>query len=373
MTVIAICSVGDLEERIRAQLPEPFIDIVSVEPPGDPVETAAAIAAAGAAVAIVGGSGDEAFAVAGALDRARPGIAVLVVTKTTSSAWRRAVETGARGLVPPTASDDELREQIELAIEAAQRHFDVASPTGRRIVTVASPKGGVGKTVLSTNLAIALAEKWPREVALIDLDLQFGDVAPAMSITPELTILDALAALAEEEAAVTIKVFLTPHDSGVLTLCAPPDAASVDDISAEESTRMIQSMSAEFRWVIVDTGAGLTPHALSAMEVSSDIVLLTDMDVLSVRNVRRAVEALDLLDMRRPRRHLVLNRADSKVGLSKEDVATAAGMSFDAELPSSRSVPRSLNQGWPLMLGSPRSAFSKRIRELADRLVDGER
>ena len=374
MTLIALSDVGDLEARIRSELPEPFIDVTTIEPREDAAATARAIAESGAIMVVLGGPDDDRiFDIAGVLDREHPDIAVLAATKQRAAAWRRAVETGVRGLIPPGCTDEELRDQLEQAIEAARRHHDVTTPLGRRIITVASPKGGVGKTVLSTNLAVALARRWPRQVALIDLDLQFGDVAPAMALTPELTMSDAIAAVADKDTQVTVKVFLTKHDSGVLVLCAPQDAASADEITAEQTTEVISLIASEFRWVIIDTGAGLTPHALSAMDVSTDIMLVSDMDVLSVRNVRRAVEALDQLEMRRQQRHLVLNRANSKVGLSKEDVAVAAGMDFDSELPSSRAVPRSLNQGWPLLVASPRAPFSKRIEELADHLANGHR
>lgn len=372
MSSIAVFGVGELEERIRSELPEPFIDLAVIESTDDTAAVAEAIAAAGALVAVIGAEPDTDFAfdVAKILDRDHPGISVLIVAKHKAATWRRAVQTGVRGVIAPGAPDEELREQLEMAIDAAKRHHDIQSPLARHVITVASPKGGVGKTVLATNLSVALANKRPRDVVLIDLDLQFGDVAPALAVTPEFTMLDAVAAT-DDATTSTVKMYLTPHDSGLLTLCAPTEPAAAEEISADSVANVLELVSSEFRWVVIDTGSGLGPHALAAMEMSTDIILVSDMDVLSVRNLRRATDALDLLEMTRPHRHLVLNRSNSKVGLSKEDVATAAGMEFSAEVPSSRSVPLSINQGRPLILSNPKAPFSRRISELAERLENG--
>ena len=121
--------------------------------------------------------------------------------------------------------------------------------------------------------------------------------------------------------------------------------------------------------MVIDTPAGLEEHTLAALECSTDIVLVSDMDVPSVRNLRKALDALDLLGMMSPARHFVLNRADSRVGLNKYDVAAAAGMDIDLEIPSSRYVPVSLNQGRPLVTSTPRSLVARRIAHLTDRFV----
>ena len=235
------------------------------------------------------------------------------------------------------------------------------------MITVVSPKGGSGKTILSSNLAVGLAMRAPGQAVLIDLDLQFGDAAYALMLAPQHTMADAVSALGDLDAT-TLKVFLTRHQSGLYILCAPDEPAEGESISVAATTAVIRMLAAEFRYVVIDTPAGLGEHTLAALEQSTDVVLVSDMDVPSVRNLRKALDALDLLGMVTPTRHFVLNRSDSRVGLDKDEVAAAAGMVIELEIPSSRNVPVSLNQGMPLVLGDPKSLVARRISQLVDRL-----
>jgi pilus assembly protein CpaE len=237
------------------------------------------------------------------------------------------------------------------------------------VITVVSPKGGSGKTIVSTNLAVGLASRSPGNVVLLDLDLQFGDVSFALGVTPQHTIADAVSALDDLDAT-TLKVFLTRHPSGLYALCAPDEPAAGDAIPASAITTVIGLIASQFGYVVIDTAAGLGEHTLTALDQSTDLVLLSDMDVPSVRNLRKALDALDMLGMRSPARHFVLNRADSRVGLTKAGIAAAAGTTVDVELPSSRDVPLSLNEGRPLLFDNPRSPVARQLAALVERIVN---
>ncbi len=127
-------------------------------------------------------------------------------------------------------------------------------------------------------------------------------------------------------------------------------------------------LAAEFDHVVVDTPAGLTEQTLTTLDVSTDIVLLADMDVPSVRHLSKVVQALDRLGMHRQARHIILNRADARVGLSMPDVAASAGLNVEIELPVTKQIPVTLNEGTPIVLSNPRCGFSRQITELAERL-----
>jgi pilus assembly protein CpaE len=143
-------------------------------------------------------------------------------------------------------------------------------------------------------------------------------------------------------------------------------------IPATAITTVVNLIASQFGYLVIDTPAGITEHTLAALDLSTDVVLIADMDLPSVRNLRKALDAFDMLGMlgtRGPARHFILNRSDSRVGLTKAGVAAAAGLTIDLELPSSRHVPVSLNGGRPLLLDNPRSPAARRLAELVERIA----
>ncbi len=167
-------------------------------------------------------------------------------------------------------------------------------------------------------------------------------------------------------------MFLTPYQNSLYTLCAPDDPVAAEEITPATAGRILALLAGQFDAVVIDTAAGLGELAIVAAEASTDLVFVAELDVPSVRNLRKAVDVLDILGLTRQQRHLVLNRADSRVGLASDDVAGATGMTVNLEIPSSRHVPMSLNEGKPLVLSRPRSPAARRIGSLAGRLAVGQ-
>jgi pilus assembly protein CpaE len=260
-----------------------------------------------------------------------------------------------------------------LDVAARRRHnlvgdLNDAEPTGR-IISVLSPKGGSGKTTVASNLAVGLALTEPDQAAIIDLDLQFGDVATALGLTPTHTLVDALRAPGTAEG-MALKSFLSPHHSDLWALCGPESPAEGEEVSPEQAKAVVETLAEQFRYVVVDTSAGLTEHTLSVLEASTDLVLVCAMDVTSVRSLRKLIAALEQLGMTRARRHLVINRADSKVGLDLRDVEATLGLPVDVSVSSSRTIPLSLNQGLPVVASEPRSAVARQFTQLVDRFAE---
>jgi pilus assembly protein CpaE len=235
------------------------------------------------------------------------------------------------------------------------------------VTTILSPKGGAGKTVLSTNLAVGLASRSPRGVVIVDLDLQFGDVGYALGLKPRHTIYDAVASSGELDIT-TLKMFLTHHKSDLYALCAPDEPARGEIVTVEAVEKIIGLLAADFDHVVVDTVAGLSEHSLATIDHSTDIVFLADMDIPSVRHLAKVVAAFDALEMTRQRRHFVLNRADARVGLSMIDVATSAGLDIEFQIPISKQVPVTLNEGNPIILSNPKSPVTRAIWELVEKI-----
>ena len=318
------------------------------------------------------GRTQDLFEVAAEIDRLRGDIGLIYITPPTSEAMRQALRTGVRELLPPDATAADISEAVERVTEVAVRRRaerslgdDGASST--RTIAVLSPKGGVGKTMLSTNLAVGLAAVHPREVCLVDLDLQFGDVANTLRIVPEHTIHDAVdKGLAD---ATALKLDLAPHPSGVYALCAPDDPAEADEISAAHVSRTIALLASSFSYVILDTDPGLGEYSLAAIDQATDLVFVCATDVASVRGLNKELKALDNLGLTEAKRHFVLNRSDAKVGLSVEAISDTVDLSVDVFVPSSRAVPLAMNQGLSLLEGDE-STVTKSLWQLVRRFTN---
>jgi pilus assembly protein CpaE len=379
-TVIVASPTADFEARVRAVMNGALNGNLRswMWPPDapDPAQVARAIAADGPAVVALGPGipGEIAVDVAAAIDRGWPDVTVIIVAEPTAELWSRALRAGARDLVSPGADDTELREAMERALDRARRRGSYSAAgagaaSDHRTVMVISPKGGVGKTTVSTNLATGLARLAPKEVVLVDLDLQFGDVADALRLTPAHTVVDACRTGAALDA-IELKVFLTPHPAGFYVLCAPASPIDAEDVTDEHVDHVLATLAAEFRYVVIDTAAGITGPTLTAVRRATDLVLMCSTDVLTVRGMRKVVDALDTAGMTAQRRHFVLNRADARVGLTSGDIEAAVGMSVDVAVPSSRLVPLSTNQGQPLLENGDGSPAGRALLELVSRFGD---
>jgi pilus assembly protein CpaE len=328
-------------------------------------------------LAVVLGSGvkgGDQFEACQGLTDADPTLGVLIVDTPSEETMARALEAGARAVLPPGSTAAQARKAVERVLSGSRRLRDhrVTVDSVHRTIVVVSAKGGAGKTMLSVNLAVALSLAERRRTVLVDLDLQFGDIGSALLLTPDHTIVDAAEAVHGEGRKSAIKVFLTRHGpSDLFTLCGCDNPAAGEEIKPQDVAAIVDELSEEFRYLIVDTPAGLGEATLAALERATDIVVLVDLDVASVRGGRKLIETLDLIGMKGARRHIVLNRSNSKVALDIDEVEVVLGSPADVFLPSSRAVPLSLNRGQPLVMTRPRHAYSKGVAELASRLLGG--
>jgi len=317
----------------------------------------------------------EVLTLAARLDVQSPGIAVVLMANPSPEMWQAAMRAGIRDLLAPDADVAEIHAAVERAGNAAASRRRVLRPVSEteryagRVITIASPKGGVGKTTVSTNLAIGLTAAAPQSTVLVDLDVQFGDVASALGLVPEYTLPDAVHGPASEDTMV-LKTFLTQHPSGLYAVCGSESPAAGDTVTGEDVTRLLASLAREFRYVVVDTAPGLSEQTLAALDRASDVVMLTSMDVPGVRGLRKELDVLRELAMIPAGRHVVMNFADPKGGLSVRDVETTIGTGVDIVLPRSSAVPATTNQGVPILAsGSKRDPMVKELRRLVSRFA----
>ena len=294
---------------------------------------------------------------------------VVVTTGSPNGFIRRVFEAGAEDFLTLPEDPDRIRFALE---KAFARRLGAAVASGIALapmICILGPKGGTGKTLVSTNLTVALAATGAKPV-LVDLDLQFGDVGLALGIRPDKTIYD-LARSAGTLDTEKLDAYLMKHSSGARILLAPtrPDQASavhVDFLRDVFST--LRTMS---DYVIVDTPPGFTPEVIAAIDSSSHVCLVGMVDTLSLKNTKLGLETLELMGFDPTRISLVLNRADSRVGITREDVDLIIGRTPEIFVPSDRQIPISINEGAPIVLQEERSEAGRAFRALA-RLYSGE-
>jgi pilus assembly protein CpaE len=307
---------------------------------------------------------DVALDWAGAFDREHPDVGRLIIAPTTPDLLMGAMHVGVREVVPPNASGDHIREAVNRLLTASARlktarPAEVAQRTNR-VITVLSAKGGSGKTVVATNLALGLNAHKPGSVCLVDLDIQFGDCGSTMNLEPEQTLADA-ALNASVLDATTLKVFLTPHPSGLFLLGPPQSLVDASEITTTQVKAILD--------LLVGTSSGIDDHAITSMEFSTDLILLCTSEVPSVRAMRRQVETLDTIGLTRPKRHFVINRAGTRVGLRTTDIEQTVGLDASIEIPSSRGVVMSTNQGNPIIVSAPKDPAARSMQELVQLFV----
>jgi pilus assembly protein CpaE len=282
----------------------------------------------------------------------------------------RVFEAGADDVVVLPQDPEAVRFALQKAIARKVGGSSSLSQGQGQLITVLGPKGGTGKTLTATSLAVALAEMGKR-VALVDLDLQFGDVGLCMGLKPETTIYDLVRAggsLDEEK----LGDFLVTHHSGVEVLIAPsrPDhAASVGIEFLREVYSVLRRM---VDYVIVDTPPGFTPEVIATIDSATAICMVGMLDALSLKNTKLGLETLDLMGVPRDRIKLVLNRARTRVGISDDDVVAIIDRTPDIFVPSDRDIPRSVNEGSPIVISKPQSEAAEAFRRLATSLVESD-
>ena len=237
-----------------------------------------------------------------------------------------------------------------------------ASPRRSKVIVVVSPKGGAGKTAVSSNLSVALAQRHPGRVVAVDLDVQFGDLGLALSLSPERTL--AQLARSSQIDATTLKLHLTPTTDGLFMLAGANDPVDADSIGHAHVSQVLPMLAENFDFVVVDTPAGLDELTLAALECATDLLLVSSLDVTSIRSLRNALDAFDHIGIS-AERTLLLNRADSKVGLNPSDAEDVMGMKIACSIPSSREIPLSLNLGTPVVISEPKSAVAKQLQQLS--------
>ena len=316
-------------------------------------------------VVACGGQSDRTlYFIEGAVKQ-RPDRPIVVLAEGARNGFvRRVFEAGADDVVNLPGVPERVAFAFQKAVARRQGAATASGIAQAPMVCVLGPKGGTGKTLTAANLAVTLA-KTAKKVVLVDLDLQFGDVGLTLGLVPEKTLYD----LAKSGGSLDIEkleTYLTSHVSGLRVLLAPtrPDQASF--VSIDLLRDVFALLRSNYDCVVVDTPPGFTPEVIAAIDVSTHICLVGMLDSLSLKNTKLGLETLELMGYDRNRINVLLNRANSRMGISSEDVSTILGAAPDVFVPSDRDIAISMTEGVPIVLSADRSEAAQAFRELAE-------
>ena len=303
---------------------------------------------------------------------------ILAFGRRPDASLRDIVRTGAVDLLQLPVDDKELIDALERAIDLARIAGNhqvapdaqvgtvttpaVAAAGGPgRVFTISSATGGCGKTFFATNLAYFLTRHTGKRACIVDLDLQFGEVSTALRLRPKYTIFDALQRedIDKDDLRAHIEEYTVSHEMGVHVLAAPREPSEADRIHPPDVTRIVEAVRNSFDYVVVDTPPQLNESVLAAFDLSDLLYVMATLDLPSVRNMSVFLGTLERLKFPSDNVRLILNKAESDVGIDIDQVTKLFPQGFEAVLPYAKEVSRSINLGMPVMAASPGSEISR--------------
>jgi pilus assembly protein CpaE len=317
----------------------------------------------------------DAFGLAEFVSKSSPASAVLLVRDHTANGiLPAAMRAGIREVVDLSRGGEDLQEALERATNwsqsllAVQGTGPVTAQEYGKVFSVFSSKGGTGKTFLATGLAQSLARDTQKDVALLDLELTMSDSLSYFGKEPSRALQDLLS-IGEESDRTQILEHGVQVDEHLWVYASPPDPAGLEAVSSESLGKVISSLRQNFAYVLIDGTATYSDAVLAAFDLSETVALIAGLDVVGVRHLSLALQTFISLGFPTDRFRFVLNRADSKVGLSVETVERIMKLKVDGMIPSSRLVPTALNQGRTVVEQYPNADVTKAIGTLARKLA----
>lgn len=293
---------------------------------------------------------------------------ILIGPETTATA-KRALAIRARDLVGLSTWQQDLATSLPIHAAKTEGGMDEQG----RVEVVFSSKGGVGKTTIAVNLALALAKVRKAPVALVDLDLQFGDVATLVGILPQATIYDVVAGdFGQVDRMRLERALINVPGTRVNVLAAPFRPEEADEIHSERVVRVLQLLRETHSFVVVDTGPGYSDVNVSALDFCDEVLTICTPDVVTIRTIGQALRVFRE-GLRYPdgKVKIILNRAGSKTGVEPQDIEKTLGTKISYQLPSDGSWPvKAANQGRPLQLLNPESLLSRALTEMGQDMVE---
>jgi pilus assembly protein CpaE len=352
-TFLVVADSSLSETAIRAALPtSASIRFVPIKDALDSAETVLADTAPSVVLVSCSSNPEWGLRVIGDMASVQPGRPIIALYEgNPNGVMEPAFRAGADDLLVLPQPPDQLAFEIEKVV--ARRRGPGGDLKRGAMIAVLGPKGGTGKTVTATNLAVALADRGAQPI-VVDIDLQFGDVGLALGLRPEKTIYDLITTGGSLDAD-KIEGFAMRHWSGASALLAPtrPDQASA--VTTGFLRDLFTVLRRSYDYVIIDTAPAFSPEVIVAIDAASHLCLVGMLDALSLKDTKIGLETLGQMGYAPEDITLVLNRADSSVGISMTDVYELLKKGPDILVPSDRAIPRALTVGETIYEADPKS------------------
>jgi pilus assembly protein CpaE len=293
---------------------------------------------------------------------------IMLCSSDSAGMLEQALEAGVADMLPLPQLIDNVAFAIRKTSHVGRRSESQDGSRAGRVVTVFSPKGGIGKTSVAVNLACAFTKNQGKSTLLLDLDLQFGDAAIMLGLEPEKTIYDLVVAPGELDHE-KLAGYTTAHPCGIDILPAPLRPEDAELVTEGKLSALLEVARRSYDAIVVDTSPFFHGPMLATLDRTDDLLLLCGMDVPTIKNVRLSLQTLDLLSFPQERIRVVLNRANTNVGIKHAEVERALETKIRHDLPSDRAVPLAVNRGKPVVLADDGADFSKAIKSLAKELA----
>jgi pilus assembly protein CpaE len=287
---------------------------------------------------------------------------VLLVREMSADLLKKAIQLNVYDVLKIPFSYNDIKETIKRSESSVETGIENKEAAPKRI-TIFGTKGGVGKSFLAVNLAVGLMAADKKRVSIIDTNYQFGDIALMLDLQPKYSIYDIMPVLEQLDPKV-LESFLTTHSSGIKVLPAPLDISKSTGINTDATMKILDNLSRISDYVIIDTSSYFSDDILNIFRDTDYLCIITSKDTPSIKNLKIALQLLDQLKFPRENIWIVLNRADSKVGITLEEIEETIQRKIDVAIPSDRIVPITVNKGTPVILDVPRSPVTKSIKKL---------
>ncbi|MCL5985850.1 MAG: hypothetical protein M1371_04700 [Actinobacteria bacterium] len=303
---------------------------------------------------------------------------ILLVKETSASLLRKAIKLNIHDVLEFPFTFNDLKESIKRVEEAfrgvlaekpeAGKEVEIKEHPGSKIIMVFSTKGGSGTSFIATNTAVDLISQNKKGVVLFDLNYQFGDAALMLNLYPKHTVYEVMSVIDQLDSEM-LNSFLTTHSSGVKVLPVPIEPSQGEAISTKATMKIIEILSQISDYTVIDTPSVFSENVLSLLERTDYLCMVASMDVPSIKNLKVSLQVLDQLNFPREKVFIILNRADSKVGITIDEIEKTIQRKIDVAIPSNRIVPLTVNRGIPVVIDAPKSPVSKNIRRLTMLLI----
>ena len=235
-------------------------------------------------------------------------------------------------------------------------------------IMIFSSKGGTGKSFIATNLAIDLYNQTKKRVVLVDLNYQSGDIALILDIVPRHTFYDITSIINQLDTEM-LSSFLTQHSSGIKILPAPVDPTQSESISTKATVKVLDTLAKICDYMVIDAPSNFSENTLALLEKIDFLCMVASMDVPSIKNLKVSLEVVDQLKFPEENILIIINRANTKVGITTDEIEDTLKRKIDITIPSDRLVPLTINQGNPIISVYPKSSVSKSINKLTKYLI----